>query len=626
MNIVSVIPIKRGITKEELTYYSTEIVRAGDIVSVPMRKKNIPALVTSVSEVRTKKASIKSAGFSVRKITRVHAQAPFSQAFMNAIKTATTYFACSTGAILNSVIPKAILTKPTAIKQKTKLHNTSYEIRAIQDTEETRYAYYKSLVRELFAKKQSIIFVLPTRTEAENFFETLKRGITEHALLLHTGLSQKAQREVWHRALDSSHPLLIVSTPMFLSLPRSDIGSIVIEHEDSRHYKTNAKPYMDYRTFAHFFAEFANVPIIFGSELLRLETLQDVQTHTITPVSQPNMRYPTEKPSILVDMRTDPEKQEKNFQVVSSDLEEMIRIMKEPSDRCFIYTLRKGLYTLTLCRDCGNLVTCKNCNTPVVVHTQGEKQPNVFVCHNCNSKRGAEERCTHCDSWNLVPLGIGSQRVEQELAERLPDTTIFHIDTDAMTPARIQQMVKKWSATPKAILIGTEGVLPFIQQPSHIAVASMDTLFALPDFRARERMMRTFLFLRNRAERIFLIQTRNPDDIIFNYIKSGNLLSWFQEELQERKNLHYPPFSTLIKITTASSAATLPKHIAFLEEKLEEYKPKTFPAFTPRARGKEVLHTLISLPKGSWPDKKLVEILQKLPPLYAIHIDPEHLL
>jgi len=116
MKIVSVIPITRGITKEELTYYTTEKVAPGDIVTVPLRKKNVPALVTSTNDVRTKKSALRKASYSVRKITSIHTKAPLSEAFISSVGTATTYFACTTGTLLNALVPKAILTQP--IEQK----------------------------------------------------------------------------------------------------------------------------------------------------------------------------------------------------------------------------------------------------------------------------------------------------------------------------------------------------------------------------------------------------------------------------------------------------------------------------------------------------------------------------
>ena len=114
MQILSVVPIARGIAREELSYYSTTPVSPGDIVSVPLRKRSVPALVTAVEDVRTKRAAIRTAPFSMRKITRVHTEAPLTSAFMAAVARAALYFAATRGAILNTLVPKALITKPAA--------------------------------------------------------------------------------------------------------------------------------------------------------------------------------------------------------------------------------------------------------------------------------------------------------------------------------------------------------------------------------------------------------------------------------------------------------------------------------------------------------------------------------
>ena len=459
-------------------------------------------------------------------------------------------------------------------------------------------------------------------------FEILSRGIEEHAVLLHTGLAQARQRAAWVRAIESEHPLLIIGTPSFLSLPRADLATIVVEHESSRHYKASVKPYTDYRTFASFLGETLGVAIILGDELLRLETLRRAKEHELTPLAPLRTRYAAASPLTVVDMRSgaNTSAAASGSPVVSGALHEMVAAMHDPSERCFVYTLRRGLYPLSVCGDCGHLVCCNACGTPVVVHRQQTPKPNVFVCHRCSETRSARERCRHCESWKLVPLGVGSQRVAEALADAHPDRNVFLVDADAMTSARVQQIVERWRATPKGVLVGTEVAFPYLSGASRIAVASLDTLFSLPDFRAQERIFRTLLFLNARASAQCIVQTRNPEDSVFAHARSGNVLSWYDEELAGRRSFGYPPFSTLIKITTAATPARLEEYVTHLEHSLERYSPRSFPAFTPRVRGRNVAHTLLTLREGSWPDAGLAETLRALPPRYAIQVDPEHLL
>ena len=134
------------------------------------------------------------------------------------------------------------------------------------------------------------------------------------------------------------------------------------------------------------------------------------------------------------------------------------------------------------------------------------------------------------------------------------------------------------------------------------------------------------LRVRALALKRFYIQTRDAENKIFDYITKGNLIDFYREEIAERKALHYPPFTTLIKLTLLGKQQQVEKEMHLAAQKLETYKPEIFPAFITTIKGKYRMNILIRVPRGEWVDEKLLGILRALPPQFAVRVDPEDVL
>jgi primosomal protein N' (replication factor Y) len=170
--------------------------------------------------------------------------------------------------------------------------------------------------------------------------------------------------------------------------------------------------------------------------------------------------------------------------------ENLIIRNKEENSHLFIYTVRRGLATMTVCSDCETIVTCASCSAPVVLHASKVSGRNFFMCHVCGVRRSADEVCKNCGGWRLTPLGIGLDRVEQEIKKLYPNVDVFKIDSDiTKTDRQISATLEKFRAKPGSILLGTEiASLHLHETVDHCAVVSLDSLFALPDFRIPEKI------------------------------------------------------------------------------------------------------------------------------------------
>ena len=169
--------------------------------------------------------------------------------------------------------------------------------------------------------------------------------------------------------------------------------------------------------------------------------------------------------------------------------------------------------------------------------------------------------------------------------------------------------------------------LSYLREPiEHVAVVSADALFSVPDFRVNEKIFRLLLRLRGKATKTFFIQTRRAESPLWIQGAKGDLLSFYQNEIAERKKFGYPPFAFFIKISYSGKQPEVEEAMTYIEKFFNAYHPMIFPAFMPHMRGAYTMHAVIKIPPKSWPDKKLSEMLASLPPSFVINVDPEHLL
>ena len=641
MKLLSVIPISRGINKESLSYFTASDATIGSIVKVPLRKKVVSAIVVSTKDVSDVKAEIKTAPFETRKVEKIKSAPLLSSEFMSAVAEASLYFASTSGSVLHSVVPKTIIEeaqkiiiRPNTADNTEKAKNAkTHEKLVVQNNNEERYATYKSLVREEFAKGNSVFFCLPTIQDTKNAYEKLSKGIEQYTFVLHSLLNKKEQIEIWNKASNEEHPSLIISTGSFLGIPRNDISTIIIDKENTRSYKSQNRPFVDYRIFAEILAEKIKAKLIFGDLLLRTETVwrhKDGEIFEIAPLKFRSLTIANSKlinmkesipDSIIKDKNVEPK-----FRLFSNEALELIESNQANDENLFIFVARRGLFPSTVCADCGNLVKCNTCKAPTVLHKASIE--NFFLCHRCGEHRSALEKCQNCQSWRLGTLGIGIEAVEEEIKQKFPNIKIFKIDSDSIsTHKKATDTMAKFYASPGSILLGTEMALLYLKEPvANTMVTSIDSFFSIPDFRINEKVMNILLKIRATTSRNFLIQTRNIDQEILKFAIAGNLADFYREEIKEREKLFYPPFSIPIKITLQGEKKNVLSGMEELQKKMTPYEVDIFPAFIPSVKGKFSMHASIKIKRNEWVDQVLLTKLNSLPPQYTVNVDPESLL
>jgi len=634
MHIISVAPIKRGIPIDELSYFTTEEISPGSLVTVPMRGKLIPALVLRSTPAQELKGDIKQASFAIKKLDAVHAKNFFRKEFITACEKTGKYFATTTGAVIHSAFPSAlVLSKKAGAKiilhERPKRHSKQM---IFQADEAERFATYKSHIREVFARGASCFFVLPSIQDIEHTYASLEKGIQEYTFILHAGLSKKELESRWEKIITMTHPVLIIGTPLFLSIPREDIESIILDRESAGAYTLQSRPFIDLRVFAEIFARAIGADIIFGDLFLRTETLHRKEQGELETLTRPKYRLPSAATQHIIDMRTLGEQPATGrIAIASPQLVDLIHDVRKKGTHCFIMGVRRGFAPMTVCGDCGTVVTCMRCTAPMVLHKKngtqisGVGEQNIFLCHRCGLERDTMHKCEHCGGWRLTPLGIGITQAEEAIRGRFPDAQIFRIDKDIVKKhTDALKIMKEFYQTPGAILIGTEMAIPYLTEPvASVAILSVNSLLTIPDFRMGERVFRLLLLLREKAREHFLIQTRDTDIPLFALATAGNISEFLRIELEARSQLGYPPFSTLIKFTHEGKKSDGEEMMQEIEKIFGAYHPVTFPSFIARVKGKYRMNALLKVPIGGWPNEELLGLIRALPSEIEVRVNPE---
>ncbi len=642
MKIVTVIPLKKGAFKENLTYFTSKDIPDGSIVTVPMRNSQILGLAVSSEEATDTKSDIKNLKFNLKKITEVKENSIFLKEYIESTLEISKYFSSKKNDAIVSLIP-AILReeydKISKYKNETEnvkeVENNSVKLKKekllFQFPFADRINFYKTLIRGSFAEKKSVFIVLPTEIDIESFSNALCKGIENFTFIMHGGLSSKKVLKNFEEIITSTHPVLIFGTAPFLSIPRRDFGTIIVEHESSNAYRMISRPYFDLRSFAELYASKIGAKLILGDSLLRFETIARKEIDNFSEVHPLSFRINFEGEIKI------PKKEDK-FKILSDDSIEEIKNKISKKENVFIFSLRKGLASETLCQDCNNPVMCEKCSVPVVLYLSRDSKKRMFACNRCNTEKDPETRCLHCNSWNLMPLGIGTDTVYEEAKKLFPKTKIFQLDKESAKTAKgAEKIMKEFEENSGSILVGTEMALLYMKEPVALSViASFDSLWSVPSFKMNEKIIQLIVSIISKTKEELIIQTKNEQDPAIHAIKTENVLAFVREELEDRKNLGYPPFKRFIKITHMGSKEESDHTKKALADVFKDYDPDIFGGFINKIKDKYVTNMLVKLDPKKWSlselssnseiDEKLLSKLLSLPHEFSVTVDPENLL
>jgi len=595
MYVLTAAPLAPGIPYEELTYFSKDEVRPGDLVEISIKKRVVRALILHAKPAKEEKQEIRSALFGIKKITKILYRDYIHPTLFQAIELESMYHLQPIGRLIYDLLPEKYFSGRISplLEQKIK---PGFEVNLLQQPLAERIVRYRSIIRESFAKKSSVVIFFPTIHDLINSEKILAKGIEDYVVSFHSGLTEKKWNNSYKEITKNAHPLLILSTPSLLPWLREDLGTIVIEREQSQYYYGHSERY-NMKNVLIRLARASRARVILGATLLSLDSYlmhEEREASDAMPI-----QYRNDLPIEVVPMQD--ESHTASPYLSKKALNLLHQMHKEKSGHYFFYAHRKGMYPTTVCMDCGTLFICDKCDRPYVLHKIGGVR--TYVCHECENIIRIEEEnsisCMHCGGWRLTTLGIATTGVEEELKSLGIPT--FAIDGERTnTRSKVEKVYNAWRESDYGVLIGTEMAHNIFEEADEIVILSLDSLFSLPEYRTDEKVV---YLISEMAEKIknngkIILQSRLTKMPVMKHLKSHSFIEFYKDTMKERKEMHLPPYFVVIK----AKFHNLDNNY---KEKLESEFTEFEPIFFEAGSGKTIL--FIHVPKKKWEEDREVK-------------------
>ena len=367
--------------------------------------------------------------------------------------------------------------------------------------------------------------------------------------VLHSGLSEAERRDERER-IASGEARVVVGARSAVFAPVHELGLIVVDEEHDASYKQESDPRYDARTVAAKRAALEGAVAVYGSATPRPESwarLDRLELPSRIGAPMPSVR--------LVDLR-----REAGYPLSAPLLAELARL-EEGGGRAILLLNRRGVSGAIHCRACGRSRRCRSCDVALTLHADRR-----LHCHHCGYSEELPERCPSCGSVELARVGAGTQRLEAELARRVPGLERIRLDADtAAAPGAVRDALERFASSHAAVLVGTQMVAKGHHFPG-VAVAAVvdaDTGLAIPDFRAEERTFQLVTQLAGRSGRdapgTVLVQTFQPDATPLSFAARHDVAGFLRQELARREELRYPPFSALVSLVVSGPDPDAPR-------------------------------------------------------------------
>ena len=374
--------------------------------------------------------------------------------------------------------------------------------------------------------------------------------------IIHSALSDGERLDAYKR-IKRGEVDVVLGTRSAIFAPLSDIGLIVIDEEQEHTYKSDTSPKYHARDVARFRAAKNGALMLLASATPSVESFYKAK-NGIYELVELTRRYGEAKlPNIIVsDMRESEAPSETGY--IGERLEEELAENMENGEQSMLFLNRRGYNSYVICRMCGNVVLCPRCSVSLTYHKM--KSTGALICHYCGYRQSPPKICPSCSSNHISYGGYGTQLIEDEIKEKLPQATVMRMDADS-TKGRFSQddIVEDFARGGHDILVGTQMIAKGHNFPNVtlVGVLNADNSLFMDDFRANERTFSLITQVVGRAGRSekagrAVIQTMNPYNETIRLAAAQNYDAFYEDEIALRRTLVFPPFCDITTVTFSS--------------------------------------------------------------------------
>ncbi|MCC6643381.1 primosomal protein N' [Candidatus Peregrinibacteria bacterium] len=481
---------------------------------------------------------------------------------------------------------------------------------------------YRRLTLPLVENGQQVLILVPEISLTPQTVQNFQKQFGKNIAIIHSRLTPKKKLDYLAGIYQQKYQIVIGSRSAIFS-PFQKLGLIIIdeEHEDS--YKQDQAPRYHARDLAEKILQLENNPhlkLILGSATPSIETFFQAEQKNYQLVELPK-RLPIEEkahplPTIhLIDLREELKK--KNLSIFSELLQVKMTERLQKKEQIIIFLNRRGAASALLCRDCGHTETCPDCEVSLTYHNrlniEGSYLPaERLICHQCGKIYRLPTNCSNCQGTRIKYIGLGTQKIEEELQKLFPAAKILRADRDTTkTQDDFENLYQTFRDSQADILIGTQMIGKGLHLPNVtlVGIVLADTSLTIPDFRSAEKTFQLLTQVSGRSGRSkpgeVVIQTYSPENYAIQNTLKQDFHNFYQTEIQERQHHGLPPFQKLIKLTIEDEdkeKAFLISHQLHqdLEKFLEQDQQQNvssinvYPALIPRLKKKFRWQILIS--------------------------------
>ena len=395
------------------------------------------------------------------------------------------------------------------------------------------------------------VVLVPEIALAPQTVGRLRARFGDRVAVLHSGLTEAERRDERGRIARGEAPVVVgARSAVFAPLDR--LGVICVDEEHDSAYKQESDPRYDARTVAAKRATLEGAVVVYGSATPRPESWARLERLELG--GRLAGRLP---PVRVVDLR-----REAGYPLSAPLLAELGAIA-EGGGKAILLLNRRGLAPAIHCRSCGLTRRCPNCDVALVLHVDGR-----LHCHHCSRAEEPGPACPACGSGELARIGAGTQKLERELADKVPELERIRLDADSVRhPGELAAALRRFADSDRAVLVGTQMVAKghHFEGVALAAVVDADTGLALPDFRAEERTFQLLTQLAGRSGRDapgrVLVQTFQPDARPIVHAARHDVERFLTEELERRRELGYPPHRHLVRVVASGPDARGPERL-----------------------------------------------------------------
>ncbi len=646
MFIVEVIPITRGLKNPSLTYFTAKDLNLGALVTVPLRSKNIFAIVIQKEKVVDMRSLVRSANFELRNIHTIHEYQIFNSAFLMMSHRLAQYYAIPTGTILSLLLPKAILDDPESAQQVNQIIEQIVQKNLgfiLQQKLEDRIIYYKTRARELMAQQSSLVIVCPSVQHAEYVHQKISEGISNRCFLLHGKTSKKEFSKILTSTRTSTEGMVFIGTASLLALAPRNTYEYIIEQSSSDTYLSIAEPKIDLRLAVEHQARALGAQYVHADFPISVDTWHRAlngELNIIEPVQRAVLDV--KKLKVLgfaggTEYQSETERLQElshtksKFHPLHYKMLEVLKNSVEKGEKIFCFVPRKGKAPQIICNDCGQIACSKESKLPYSLYVRKQKDGSskaVYVCPSTGEQVPAFSLCQFCNGTNLKKLGVSTENFHDELTKLFPDATIRILDRENIKTKKAQQEITVLNQSDEAVIwVGTSLGYQLLSSWDQCLVVSLSPLFAQASYRNEERVLDILTQLQEKTRGTMYLQDRQNIESVLPIIKDGIHSLFIKQELEIRKELSFPPFSTLISIEASIPKMKLQQHYREFEQLFSRYQPSIM-VHPDLHKDKVRLVVLLSVSPDVWSiqsqDSNLKEILLTIRKQAQVYINPKN--